>query len=85
MSFLLAQSTAMKSKLSPPATLGSMAVFGRRIIVWCPGCGHQVEPDLDELVERYGAAITELDGRSGFAVPGAAGPDINMVLTGARS
>jgi len=35
----------MKSDQGPPATLGSTAVAGARIVVWCRACQHQVEPD----------------------------------------
>jgi hypothetical protein len=34
----------MKSKPGPPATLGSSAAAGVRLIVWCKECGYQTEP-----------------------------------------
>jgi hypothetical protein len=46
----------MKARPGPPATLGSVAVPGTRIIVWC--CGHQVEPDPAEMAARYMAPQT---------------------------
>jgi hypothetical protein len=35
----------MKSYSRPPATLGSTAAAGARIVVWCRACRHRVEPD----------------------------------------
>src|SRR5579884_1970315 len=32
-----------------------------RLIVWCKGCGHQVEPDIEEQVERYGEHVAVPD------------------------
>ena len=48
----------MKSEPGPPATLGSTAATGARIVVWCRACGHQVEPDPAAMAERYGADTT---------------------------
>ena len=42
----------MKSPPGPPMTLGNAAAAHVRLIVWCKGCGHQVEPDPDEMVAR---------------------------------
>jgi len=41
-----------------PATFGSSLAAAVRLIVSCRGCGHQVEPDLAELVARHGAGLT---------------------------
>ena len=38
-------------------TLGNAAAAKVRLIVWCKACGHQVEPDPAEMVERYGADV----------------------------
>lgn len=38
-----------------PATLGRILATHLRLIVWCKACRHQAEPDVAELVERYGA------------------------------
>jgi hypothetical protein len=54
----------MKARPGPPATLGSVAVPGTRIIVWC--CGHQVEPDPAEMAARYGAETSMLDWHEGL-------------------
>jgi hypothetical protein len=35
----------MKSQVGPPMTLGNAAAAQVRLILWCKGCGHQVEPD----------------------------------------
>ena len=74
----------VKSPPTPPATLGSVAVAGRRVIVWCRGCGHQAEPDGSELAERYGAATTVLDWKDRLICSRCDGREIDMVLTGAR-
>jgi hypothetical protein len=44
-------------------TLGNAASAGARLIVWCKGCGHQVEPDPPEMADRYGAELALLDWR----------------------
>jgi hypothetical protein len=51
----------MKSELGPPMTLGAAAQV--RLIVWCKGCQHQVEPDAAEMAARYRADISVLDWR----------------------
>jgi len=45
----------MKPYTGPPATLGSTAAAGARLLVWCRACGHRVEPDPAAMAERYGA------------------------------
>src|SRR2546430_5594560 len=49
---------ALKSEPGRPATLGSSAAAGVRLIVWCRDCRHQVEPDPAEQAQRYGAEMT---------------------------
>ena len=39
------------------ATLGTTLAAHLRLIVWCKACRHQAEPDLAQLVERYGADV----------------------------
>jgi hypothetical protein len=51
----------MKSEPGPPMTLGGAAAAQVRLIVWCKDCQHQIEPDPDEMAQRYGAATTVLD------------------------
>jgi hypothetical protein len=36
-------------------TLGNAAKAQVRLIIWCKACGHRIEPDVAEMVERYGA------------------------------
>ena len=36
----------MKGYSGPPMTLGNAAPAGVRLVVWCRGCGRQVEPTL---------------------------------------
>jgi hypothetical protein len=45
----------MNAYHGPPMTLGNAVAAGVRLIVWCLGCRHQVEPDPAEMAERYGA------------------------------
>ena len=58
----------MKSYPGPPMTLGNAAAAQVRLIVWCKECQHQVEPDLAEMAERYGAETTVagLGGKAGL-------------------
>ena len=42
---------------SGPATLGSTLAAHLRLIAWCNACGHQAEPDVAQLVERYGGDL----------------------------
>jgi len=44
-------------------TLGNAAAAYVRLIVWCKGCQHQVEPDPAEMAARYGAETTVPDWR----------------------
>jgi hypothetical protein len=53
----------MKSSPGPPMTLGNAAAAHVRLIVWCRGCGHQVEPDPAEMATRYGAETLVPDWR----------------------
>ena len=53
----------MKSEPGPPMTLGTAAAARVRLIVWCKGCQHQVEPDPAEMAQRYGAETPVLDWR----------------------
>jgi hypothetical protein len=39
----------MKSTPGPPMTLGNAATARVRLIVWCKGCQHKVEPDTAAL------------------------------------
>ncbi len=42
-------------------TLGNAAATRVRLIVWCKGCGHQVEPDPAKMAARYGTEATVPD------------------------
>jgi hypothetical protein len=44
-------------------TLGNAAAARVRLIVWCKGYQHHVEPDPAETAARYGAATPVLDWR----------------------
>ena len=42
-------------------TLADLAAERVRLVVVCLACRHQVEPDLAELAQRYGAETTVPD------------------------
>jgi hypothetical protein len=49
----------MKSELGPPMTLGNAARAELRLIVWCRGCGYQVDPG--QRAQQHGADTPVLD------------------------
>jgi hypothetical protein len=51
----------MNSEPGSPMTLGNPAAARVRLIVWCKGCRHQVEPDPTEMAARHGAETSVLD------------------------
>jgi len=74
----------VKSEPGPPATLGSTAATGARIVVWCRACGHQVEPDPAAMAERYGADTSVPDWQKRLICSRRGGREVDFVLTGAR-
>lgn len=73
----------MKPYRGPPATLGSSAAAGVRLIVWCLGCRHRVEPDPVEQAARYGAETTVLDWHARLVCGRCGSHRIDMAVTGA--
>ncbi|HKM69993.1 MAG TPA: hypothetical protein VJX94_08010 [Stellaceae bacterium] len=65
-------------------TLGSAAAAQVRLIVWCKGCGHQVEPDPAEMAARYGAETPVLDWREKLICSKCGGRQADMVVTGIK-
>ena len=65
-------------------TLGGAAAAGVRLIVWCRGCGHQVEPDPAEQAECYGAETTVPDWRKRLVCSKCGSREIDMVVSGER-
>ena len=53
-----------------------------RLIVWCKACGHQVEPDADEMAARYGADPSVLDWRDRLVCSECGGRQVDIVATG---
>ena len=53
-----------------------------RLIVWCKACGHQVEPDADEMAARYGADPSVLDWRDRLVCSECGGRQVDIVVTG---
>jgi DNA-directed RNA polymerase subunit RPC12/RpoP len=74
----------LKSEPGRPATLGSSAAAGVRLIVWCRDCGHQVEPEPAEQAERYGADTTVIDWHARLSCSKCGSRVVDMVVTGER-
>jgi hypothetical protein len=72
----------MKSEPGPPMTLGSAVAAGVRLIVWCRGCRHQVEPEPAEHARRYGADITVLDWSERLVCSQCGSRKVDMVVSG---
>jgi hypothetical protein len=65
-------------------TLGGAAAAGVRLIVWCRGCQHRVEPDPTELARRYGGEINVLEWHARLVCSQCGGRQIDFVATGER-
>jgi len=63
-------------------TLGAAAAAGVRLIVWCKGCQHQVEPNPAELAQRHGAGTSVLDWRDRLVCSRCGSREVDMVVTG---
>ena len=74
----------MKSYPGQPMTLGNAAAARVRLIVWCRGCRHQVEPDPAEMAQQQGAATAVLDWRERLVCSQCGSRQIDMVVTGER-
>ena len=68
----------------PPATLGSTAAAGARLIVWCRDCRHQFEPDAAEMAERYGAELAVPAWHKRLVCGQCGSRKIDFVVTGAK-
>ncbi|MFI4948412.1 MAG: YgiT-type zinc finger protein [Alphaproteobacteria bacterium] len=55
-----------------------------RLIVWCKACGHRVEPDVADQVERHGADTTVIDWASRLRCPACGEREVDFVVSGAR-
>jgi hypothetical protein len=75
----------MQSQSGPPMTLGSAAAAQVRLIVWCRGCGHQVEPDPAEMAARYGADMPVLDWRERLVCSRCGSRQVDIVLISSNS
>ena len=74
----------MNSYSGLPATLGSTATAGARIVVWCRACNHRVEPDPAAMAERYGADTAVRDWHKRLICSRCGEREVDFVLTGAR-
>jgi hypothetical protein len=68
----------------PPATLGSTAAAGARLIVWCRDCRHKVEPDPTAMAERYGTGLSVPDWHKRLICGQYGSRKIGFILTGAK-
>jgi len=59
-------------------TLGGAAKAVVRLIIWCKGCQHQLEPDPAEQAQRHGAETSVLDWRQRLVCSDCGGRDIDM-------
>ena len=66
-----------------PATLGSTLAARLRLIVWCKECRHQVEPDIAEQVERYGADLEVPDWAARLRCSECGSREVDFVVSGA--
>ena len=74
----------MNSYSGPPATLGSTAAAGARIVIWYRACNHRVEPDPAVMAQRYGADTAVRDWHKRLICSRCGGREVDFVLTGAR-
>jgi hypothetical protein len=61
-------------------TLGNAAARVR-LIEWCKGCQHQVEPDPAEMAARYGAETPVLNWRDRLVCSRRGGRQVDMVVS----
>jgi rubredoxin len=61
--------------------LGNAVKAELRLIVWCRGCGYQVEPDLAPLAERYGADTPVLDWRERLVCSECGSREVDFVVS----
>jgi len=64
-------------------TLGGAAA-GVRLIVWCRGCRHQVEPDPAEMAQRYGPDTPVPDWQKRLVCSRCGSRAVDMVVTSQR-
>jgi hypothetical protein len=74
----------LRSQIGASMTLGNAAVARLRLIVWCKECRHQVEPDVADLAERFGADMPVLKWKERLVCSGCGLRRVNMVVTGER-
>ena len=67
-----------------PATLGSTLATHLRLIVWCKACRHQAEPDVAELVERYGADLPLPEWSERLVCSACGSREVDFVVSGGR-
>ena len=50
--------------------------------MWCKACGQQVEPDVAEMAERYGAETAVPEWRERLVCSACGSRNVDMVVTG---
>src|SRR6266852_8754473 len=66
---------------SRPMTLGHALAAKVRLIVWCKACGHRAEPDIADLVARYGEGTTVIDWARRLRCSACDGRDVDFVVS----
>ncbi len=65
-------------------TLGEALARSVRVIAWCKGCGHQVQPDIGNLVSWHGAGMLVIDWAARLQCQLCGARDADVIVTGAR-
>jgi hypothetical protein len=65
-----------------PLTLGNANAARARLLVGCLDCGHRVEPDPAEMVERYGAEMAVPDWRERLVCSQCGSRRVDLVVSG---
>jgi hypothetical protein len=69
---------------SRPATLGSTLAAHLTLIVWCKACRHQVEPDVAEQVECYGAELALPEWSERLVCSACGSREVDFVVSGEK-
>ncbi len=65
-------------------TFGEALARRVRVIGWCKGCGHQVQPDMADLVSWHGSSMTVIDWAAQLQCQLCGTREADFVVTGVR-